>query len=244
MNAIRFALPARLLLVPFFVATFARVSSASGPVVHHDSGVTAAPMQTTFACSFAPGPLDPTTSYAAGNSWNWIAWHIPQQPCGNCPAPGLAEARQVSFATRAFTNCNITVEVSIVAARGTDCPMPDTTQVLDGPFSYPVAITISVGEVHSVPLPEGWCLTRDAFVLIRFVGIDGCTTSKGSVALDRANTPCVGCDEWATALNAFATPVDLCTVLPSAIWIQLDTECCGATPALPHSWGSLKTLYR
>jgi len=244
MNAIRFALPTRWLLVSLSLTMFARASSAAGLVVHQDSGVTAAPMQTNFACSLAPGPLDPTTSYAAGNGWNWIAWHIPQQPCGNCPAPGLAEARQVSFATRAFTNCNIVVEVSIVAAQGTDCPMPDTTQVLDGPFAYPVPITVTVGEMHSIPLPEGWCLTRDSFVLIRFVGIDACTTSKGSVALDRANISCVSCDEWATALNAFPTPVDLCTVVPSPIWIQLDTECCGATPTHQHSWGSLKTLYR
>ena len=244
MNAIHFALPARLLVVSVVIAAVARVSIAAGPVIIHDSGVTAAPMQATFACSYAPGPLDPTLSYAAGDGWNWIAWHIPQQLCGNCPPSGLVEARQVSFATRAFTNCNIIVEVSIVAAKGTDCLMPDTTQVLDGPFSYPVAITPTVGEVHSIPLPEGWCLNRDAFVLIRFVGIDGCVTSKGSVALDRANTSCVSCDEWATAINWSATPVDLCTVFPSPIWIQLDTECCGATPALRRSWGSLKTLYR
>ena len=245
MNAIRFAPSARLLLVPFFVATLARVSSAGAPVVLHDSGAApASPAPTAFACSLASGTLDPSTSYGAGDGWNWIAWHIPQVPCGNCAAPGLAEARQVSFATRAFTNCNITAEVSIVAAAGTDCLMPDTTQVLYGPFSYPVAITVTVGEIHSIPLPEGWCLNRDAFVLIRFVGIDGCLTTKGSVALDRANTSCVSCDEWATALNAYATPVDLCTIFSSPIWIQLDTDCCSVTPTTRHSWGTVKTLYR
>jgi hypothetical protein len=244
MNAFRLALPVRPLLVSLLVATFARVSSAAGPIVVHDPSVPTAPLRSTFACSFEPGPLDPTISYAAGDGWNWIAWHIPQQPCGNCSAPGWVEARQVSFSTRAFANCNITAEVSIVAVKGSVCPMPDTTQVLYGPYSYPVVINVGVGDIHSIPLPEGWCLTRDAFVLIRFVGIDGCLTSKGPLALDRANTSCVNCDEWVTAINWSATPVDICTVFSSPIWIQLDTECCGVTPTLRHSWGSVKTLYR
>ena len=89
MNAIRFTVPARLLLVPFLLATCARPSLARGPVVSHDTDAAAALPRTTFACPFAPGPLDPTTAYAAGDGWNWIAWHIPQQPCGNCPAPRL-----------------------------------------------------------------------------------------------------------------------------------------------------------
>lgn len=245
MSAIRFATPSRTLLVPILVAALASAANAAGPVVVQDPAATlAAPQRATFACSLETGPLDPTTSYGAGDGWNWVAWHIPNQPCGNCPSPGLAEARQVSFATRAFSNCNITAEVSIVASTGGACPMPDTTQVLDGPFSYPIAISIGVGDVHSIPLPTGWCLTQDAFVLIRFDGIDGCLTSKGSVALDRANVACANCDEWVTAINWSGTPVDECSVFGSPIWIQLDTECCSVTPTLPRSWGSVKTLYR
>jgi hypothetical protein len=44
-------------------------------------------------------------------------------------------------------------------------------------------------------VPEGWCLIRDAFVLIRFIGIDGCLTTKGPVAFDRANTSCANCEK-------------------------------------------------
>jgi len=247
MNSIRVPAVACRLVMPLLLATLARVAIASGPVVVQDPGATiTAPAHAAFACSFEPGPLDPTTSYAAGDGWNWIAWHIPNQPCGNCPSPGLAEARQVSFATRAFDNCNITVEVSIVASTGGACPQPDTTNVLYGPSSTPVTINIGVGDVHSIPLPTGWCLTSDAFVLIRFVGMDACLTTKGAVGLDRANVACTNCEEWVTATNLWGTPVDECSILPGAspIWIQLDTECCGATPTLQRSWGSVKTHYR
>lgn len=248
MSAIRYASPPRTLLVPILVAALASAASAAGPVVVQDPGATiASPLHATYACSYAPGPLDPTTSFGAGDGFQWIAWHVPNQPCGNCPSPGITEARQVSFATRAFGSCAVNVEVSIVASTGGACPMPDTTNVLDGPFSYPVAIPIGVGNVHSIPLPTGWCLTQDAFVLLRFDGIDGCLTSKGPVGFDRANVTCMNCDQWFTAINAYPTPADECVVfstIPSPIWIQLDTECCTVTPTIPRSWGSVKTLYR
>src|SRR5690242_20956189 len=154
MTPIRVPALAGRLVTPLLLATLARVAVASGPIVVQDPGATAtAPQHSAFACSYEPGPLDPTTSYGAGDGWDWIAWHIPNQPCANCPEPGVNEARQVSFATRSFDNCNITVEVSIVASTGVECLQPDTTNVLYGPFSYPVAINIGVGDVHSIPLP-------------------------------------------------------------------------------------------
>jgi hypothetical protein len=208
--------------------------------------VVTAPQATNAACTLEPGPIS-GTSYVLQppDAFTAVAWKIPMSSCTACPSPAALDLKTVSFRVRWFGACTATAEISIVGAQpGPGCLVPDPTQVLCGPVSYSISGTAAGGVVYTLPTPSGCCVSGDAFIVIRFGGFDQCVTPSFAPGLTATLLPCVNCEEYYTSTVSAPSFTDWCS-FPSAmsLWLSVDADCCIPTPALRHSWGTLKTRY-
>lgn len=168
-------------------------------------------------------------------------------PAGCCP--GGATALTFAHAILNWPSpCQIPVAVSILGATGDPlCPVPDPNNVICPPTVY--VLDGSAGGViqHDFPLPGGCCIQGKAFLKIDFINNGNCTPTPGGLDAPRLitdNTP-----DACTSYNFYpGDPVfrDLVSFygFPGNPVMWADGHCCGATPTIPSSWGSVKSLYR
>src|SRR5262245_37285341 len=220
------------------------------PVAVHD-GVASLPGNTTATCVLEPAPVSPFAYvYPLPYYFTSLAWRIPTQSCA-CPAPSVLNLKTVAFRVRwERIPCSASVDVSTVGASGDpSCLVPDTSQVLCETVTYTLE-TNDEGdnyEVYTLNLSPACCVSQDAFVLLKFTGFDACynTSNSFTTGLTASTATCVNCDEFVTVANQVPTFFDWCPEgQPNSIWVQLQADCCGATPSRNRSWGHVKTLYR
>jgi len=156
----------------------------------------------------------------------------------------------VSFRVRwVAVPCNVTIEITVVESSGGTCPTPLADRVICGPITHSILGTTG-RTIYTLPMPTPCCLSRDAFVLAKFIGFDQCTSPiHGSqpVLYFASNNPCASCTQYATHANLTPTLSDWCGMYgPNSpnLWIRVDADCCDTTPTLPSTWGRLKTHYQ
>jgi hypothetical protein len=169
---------------------------------------------------------------------------------GDCPscASGALLVTNAHVVLWFYDRCDFRIEIAIVRNIGTAaCPMPDRSGATSwGPYGYTISAAFGPGgyEVVLVP-PTGFCITQDAFLLIRFPSEGRCGNVPALFAADRPCNPCFTYHDHPS--SGF---VDMCADPSWAIYdtgnpsMFVDADCCAATPVLPHGWGTLKQLYR
>jgi len=184
------------------------------------------------ACTLEPGPIDLSTSYVwtSPDAFRTLAWRIPRASCTACAANVGLAVQRVSFRVRWFGPCTATAEVSVVGATGpAGCRVPDPNQVLCGPTSYPISGVTSGGVIHTLDVAPGCCVGPEAFVVVRFTGLDACDPSgQLTPGLTRTSAPCVNCSEDVATTVSYPTLTDWCTLTTNGIWMQVEADCCGA----------------
>lgn len=136
--------------------------------------------------------------------------------------------------------CTIPVRVAVVAADLSDpqCPIPIPGQYLCPPVEHDLSVSEAGQYDFSLPITAGCCITQKAFLMITFVTGGDCGSWPG-LMIDTAVCGCVSYNAWPGG-----DLYDLCGTLPGSPVMYVDAVCCGVVPALPQSWGKIKTLYR
>src|SRR5262245_13012960 len=206
----------------------------------------ATPSIPAASCTMAPGAIGTTAFFwTPPEELTSVAWKIPTSSCTTCgPNPALS-LTSASFRMRWFRACSATAQISIIgASQGDTCMVPDTSRVLCGPITQPFAPVGNGNVLYTVPIPNGCCISGDAFLYIKFTGLGACATTVGP-GLTAAQAPCTPCVQYVSALNIFANTTEWCSIGASGpMWFSINADCCSMTPTREGSWGSLKTLYR
>ena len=94
-------------------------------------------------------------------------------------------------------------------------------------------------------MPPGCCISRDAFVLVKLIGLDQCINPSGGIpVLYLGSDACAPCTQYITVSNIYPNFTEMCSLSTNPFWISVDADCCDPTPTRPNSWGRLKTMYR
>ncbi|NOT34918.1 MAG: hypothetical protein HOP12_12210 [Candidatus Eisenbacteria bacterium] len=248
MNASYHRYPLLALLVAAFVACPATLLAApiAGPEDEIAIEADDAPV-VNATCTLTPGPVNNFSFiWTPPEELKTVAWKVPTANCAACAATGAVTPTSLRFRMRWLGACSAQVQFSIVGAvQGATCLEPDPTRVLCSPSNFTITGTGSTNVIHTLPIPAGCCITGNAFVLLRFTGLGACASATTGPGLAASTAACVACTQFVTALNIFTTTTEWCSVgAANPMWLSLETDCCGATPSLGHSWGTLKTLYR
>lgn len=236
----------------FCIALAASVpASAHADSVHLiDDALNAAagePASATAACTLTPGTMR-TVAYiwTPPEQLTAVAWKIPAASCIACAAGSGLSLTNVSFGVRWLGACSAQAQVLIVGASGTSgCLAPDTTQVLCGPTTYTISSPSASLQLHSLPIPDGCCISGDAFLLVRFSGFGQCSSLSTGPGLAASTGSCVSCAQYVTAAGIYPTMTEWCSAgAGSPMWFSIAADCCMATPTQRHSWGRLKMMYR
>lgn len=193
---------------------------------------------TAAACVLEPAPIMTSSSYTwtTPDAFSDLYWRVPA-PCAACGPGQSLDLKTVAFRIRWIGPCTAQAEVSLVGSTGpSGCRVPDPSQVLCGPLAYTIVGTASAGVVHTLAAPAGCCLPPDAFVRIRFIGLDACYPSGPSPGINRTTAACVPCDQYITTTVSWPTVTDWCSVGPSlgSLWVQIGADCCSAVGAEPE----------
>jgi hypothetical protein len=205
-------------------------------------------------------PLSPTTVCTLGETRApaWVVNYLlppddgyytllsPAQ-CTSCTGPGGVILTTANVMLEFRTVCSIPVTVRIVGAAdapgGGLCPSPDPNAVICADMSYTLTPPAPGIYTFSLALPAACCITSDAFLVVEFDanGV-GCSTNATRPRLVTAD----GCNSCQSYNIYPGGNDDLCDIVgfPGNPVMNADADCCGITGSHPHSWGSLKTLYR
>ena len=241
----------RLLAATCLILAAAVPAHAIPPIQVNDGPGVVEPEGTAASCLLEPAPLS-LIAYAWGapTEYTRLAWRIPRSVCASCPSPYVLSLNEILLRLRWFaTPCTVTVVVSIVGVKGSaDCPEPDTTVVLCGPEPYTLVRTLTDNyETYSTDFDEGCCIFQDAFVYLQFAGFNTCVGPNGlSTGISAATGVATPCQQYVTLSDYYPTFTDWSTVGTGLrpLWLQIQADCCAATPAHRKSWGGVKTIYR
>lgn len=194
---------------------------------------------------FAPGP----GLIFNQDGYNKVYFGVRLSDCSACPAPQMLQLNSITITTRTLVACTFQVEVSVVGATAGACPAPDESDVICPPTLVDVVVPGSATYTPVIPLPAGCCITKDAFVCLRFI-YDDCLNAgaiQGPPIRNTASAPCEPCRTFFSTNVDFPNITDWCTAFPAAdynLWSSIDADCCDPTPTHDHSWGRVKQLYR
>lgn len=198
------------------------------------------------ACTLEPGPLAAVSvAYEAPDSWKAIATRVHVNSCSACAATGALTLTDVSLRIRWVSAGTAQVIVSVIGGTGTGaCLVPDETNVLCPPATYPVSSSGAGGIVYTLPFADGCCITSDAFVLVQFVGLAD-PNQPISHGITLSTGPCVACDQYIESQTLYPTFTEVCsTSIATPYWISVGANCCTPTPTRRSTWGELKIRSR
>jgi hypothetical protein len=137
--------------------------------------------------------------------------------------------------------CKIPVTVAVVAAEPDEqgCARPVRDEILCPPVDYDLEVSNAGGYDFLMPLGGTVCITEKAFLLITFREVGDC----GNVPSLYVTFGCDPCTSWNYWPDGALT--DLCDgyLLGNPV-MYVDAACCDVVPAMPQSWGRLKSTYR
>jgi hypothetical protein len=142
---------------------------------------------------------------------------------------------------------SLPVKVTILEASGPPtCRVPDSTRVLCPEATATLTTTVVNQCVAlTVPLPSGCCITGDVFVRVTVVGPGSCTFNPPQPPFFICTAaPCINCQSYRSGTGAITEWCNAAIPTRGNWRISVDADCCISTPALPQSWGGVKTLYR
>lgn len=169
-------------------------------------------------------------------------------PCPECGGGSQLSLSKAHVQLLFPQSCDIQVYVSIVGADLAipGCPAPNPSEVLCPEVLY----TLSDGGVlnqcqdFATDLSTGCCINGPAFLQFRFE--PGSCPDQQPLFCGPAS--CQNCQQYNIYPGSGPGGDDLCMVLsPSGVFgaiMYADADCGCTTPALPRSWGTVKTLYR
>ncbi len=167
-------------------------------------------------------------------------------PAGCCPEG--ATALTVAHAILNWPSvCQLPVTVSILGATGpSTCLVPDPNNVICPPTAYVLDGTGGGAIQHDFPLPAGCCIQGPAFLKIDFVSSGNCTETPSGLDAPRLITD--NTMDNCTSYNFYPgnptfVPLEAYS-FPGNPIMWADGRCCLATPTIPSTWGSVKSLYR
>jgi hypothetical protein len=222
------------------------VGSPPAPVLIQDQVRDSDPIIASGVCVFEL-PLSNTSISFSPDVQTSAATLVRPSNCVSCPNPSILLLNSVSFRVLWPLACGATVEITVVESSGGACPAPLTDRVVCGPITHTISGTAGARVIHTLAMPPGCCISRDAFVLLKFIGFDQCINVNGlAPTLVLANNfgSCVPCTQYASVSNIYPPMTEWCSIINTPLWISVDANCCDPTPTLPNSWGRLKTLYR
>lgn len=176
---------------------------------------------------------------------------VPTLDCCVLPGGGMGPVAltEAHALLRWPTNCTIQVSVTILGATGpSNCLVPDPNNVICPPTTYQIdgngADPVTFVAQHDFPLPAGCCIQGPAFLKIDFISNGTCPPNTNGLdaprlVLDAAADPCVSYNFYPGNPSYF----DLSAFFPNPV-MWTNGHCCGATPTIPSTWGSVKSLYR
>lgn len=167
---------------------------------------------------------------------------IRSSDCTFCTGPGGVEVLSASILLNWRGLCSLPVSVAIVGATGdAGCRRPDPTALICPPTTYNLSAPAAGNYFFNLPLPNGCCISGDAFIEIKFLSL--ATGCNGSTTIPRLITTasCTPCQQY----NIYPGGNDeWCSVAPPGdIVITAEVNCCNIVPTLPKSWGQLRIMY-
>jgi len=142
--------------------------------------------------------------------------------------------------------CTQPVSVGIYGATGgPGCYSPDPSVVICAPVTFNVSVPAAGNYDISFPLASGCCLNQPVFLKIEFVSAsNGCSTSTTIPRLITTGACDQPCTSWNIYPGGFDDLCDPIIGFPGNPIMNLEVDCCTATPTHQRSWGTLKSHYR
>jgi hypothetical protein len=136
-------------------------------------------------------------------------------------------------------NCAIPVRVGIVAADASDpsCLRPLPGDYVCPPIEYELTGQADGNYDFALPLAADCCVNQKAFLEITFLTAGDCAQPPWLFVSSLCN-PCISWNYWGETLT------ELCGPLAGNPMMYVDGTCCSVVPAIRHSWGRLKMMYR
>jgi hypothetical protein len=170
--------------------------------------------------------------------------------CPVCPAPSAPLfTMSTAHVQLSFTeSCQISVDVAIVGALelSPGCLAPNPLDIRCPPTTY----ILNDGGVlddcvdFSMPLPPGCCLEGPTFLSFEFNATD-CPALRPAFC---GPATCQNCTQYNDHPGGPPGGEDLCAILGGSgihgVVMYVDAFFCCADPAMPGTWGLVKTLYR
>lgn len=214
---------------------------ASAPTSSLNVGPTGANATCTLGITDAPAYI---VDYVYPPNDQYYTFISPAQ-CNACQG-GPVYAVTAHFWVDFRTTCTQVMSIGIYGASGDPtCYSPNPAQVLCAPFNVTVTPPGPGDYDVSVPVPAGCCISGPAFLKVEFVAAaPGCGTSSNFPRLITTASCTNACTSW--NIYPGGGPDDLCADIgfPGYPVMNLDVDCCNATPTFKHTWGGLKSVYR
>lgn len=174
-------------------------------------------------------------------------YHTLLDPAGCCAGGGATALTNAHAILNWPSVCQLPVNVSILGATGPEnCLVPDPNNVICPPTFYILDGSGGGAIQHDFPLPGGCCIQGPAFLKIDFLSSGNCTETGSGLDAPRLITDntmdnCVSYNYYPG--NPTFVPLESYG-FPGNPIMWADGHCCGATPTIPSTWGSVKSLYR
>ena len=181
-----------------------------------------------------------------GNSYYTLLVPDPDS-CAACPSADGLVVSNGFIRLRFRAGCSLTLEVAIVEATGPAvCPVPDTLHFICPPNQVKLSEPSiqAQGKNYPLPLAQTCCITRPAFLCVKFISSDCGSSDPGLNAISFSS--CTPCFQYWTYPGG-AGPYDVCDPV-DGLGINpkfyVEADCCTPTPARHGTWGEMKVRYR
>jgi hypothetical protein len=226
------------------------LAHSAGPVSIPDGATPASVSAAAGACVVEPFARGPSyLLWGPTDRWDKTYWFVRPEDCPICVTPQGIRLNSITLRLLTFAACTFQVRVSVVGVTDATYPEPNETDVICPGTAVDVTSLGASAFDATIPLPAGCCLNRPAFVGVQFLNPEtacggwtwmppGILLSAGGTSVDYVN--------FFSTLEMPDYLMDYSLLgYNNNLWYSIDAACCGeATPALPGTWGKLKSLYR
>jgi hypothetical protein len=186
--------------------------------------------------------------WGTGDRWDKTYWSVKPEDCPICATPQQLQLNSITLRLLTFAACTFQVRVSVVGVTDATYPEPNETDVICPPTVVDVTSPGTSAFDATIPLPPECYLSRPAFVGVQFLNPEtacvGWTWMPPGILVSGEGASVENVNFFSTlTMPDYLTDLSLSTY--ENLWYSIDAACGGeATPALPGTWGKLKSVYR